>query len=45
MVWIGGLLPGRQMALGVSAVRRGNLETVVAAYVTVRTGNVGVSIC
>jgi hypothetical protein len=44
MLWICGLLPRRQMALGISAVRGCDLQTVVAAYVTIRTGNIGVPI-
>jgi hypothetical protein len=44
MHWICGLLPRRQMALGVSAVGGGDLQTVVSSNVTVRTGNIGVSV-
>lgn len=44
MIWICGLLPGGQMALGVSAVGGCDLQTVVAAHMTARTGNVSVPI-
>lgn len=44
MLWICGLLPRRQMALGVSAIGGSDLQTVVAAHVTVGTGNIGVPI-
>jgi len=40
-----GLLPGRQVAAGISAIRRRNLEVVVVVDVAGRAGNIGVPIC
>lgn len=41
---VGRLLPGREMASGVSAVRRSNLQIVVAADMTARARDIGVPI-
>ena len=44
MLGIRRLLPGRQVAPGIPAVRRGNLQAVIPANMAVRTGNIGVAV-
>ena len=41
---VGRLLPGRQVAPGISAVRRRDLQAVIATDVATRTGNIGVPV-
>ena len=44
MLWVGGLLPGGEMAARMSAIGSRNLQVVVTAYVAARTGNIRVPI-
>ena len=44
MLWIGGLLPGGEMAARMSAIGSRNLQVVVTAHVATRAGNIGVPV-
>jgi hypothetical protein len=44
MLGVRGLLPGRQVAPGISAVGGGNLQAVIPADMAVRAGNIGVAV-
>jgi len=44
MLRIGRLLPGREMALGIAAIRGRDLQAVIATNVATRAGNIGVAV-